>query len=69
MPGGSCRGSCRRPTGGPLIAGSYTYGSSRRFFPAWDMEEIGHVEDAPPDLINRPKDPATFIENPRARVS
>ena len=33
------------------------------------MEEIGRVEDAPLDLINCLKDPATFIENPRARVS
>jgi len=54
---------------GPLIAGSYTTGSLPQYVPGWDMQEIGRVRDTPPDLTKRLDDPATFIENPRARVS
>lgn len=51
---------------GPLIAGSYTTGSGRRYYPGWDMEEISRVGDTPPDLDERLDDPATFFEAPRA---
>jgi hypothetical protein len=49
---------------GPLIAGSYTTGSSLHYDPGWDMEEIGRVPDTPPDLEKRLEDPATFFEKP-----
>jgi hypothetical protein len=49
---------------GPLVAGSYTTGSSLHYDPGWDMEEIGRVPDTPPDLEKRLEDPATFFEKP-----